>query len=384
MIERRTDCRHFRGSKPCRWNKAEGAECPDCTRHDPIAGRILVIKLDAVGDVLRSTCILPALRSAYPGAWVTWITRADARELLRHNPLVDEVWTFEDPETLARLHVQQWDRVYNLDNAHPSSALAALARAGVKRGFTLSSDGAITPADPAAARWLEMACFDRVKKENTASYQEIMYGLCGLPPPFHRPVLELPDDARQWAADRLAEADRAPVVVGVNTGSGHRWPLKMMSAARLAEFVRSLRKRESRAAVVLLGGPAEREKNDALAAELAGAGVIHAGCDHSLIRFAALIGRCNAVLCGDTLALHVAAARAVPTVACFCPTSRNEIFDYDGLIVKVAPDDCDCLCSYHAVCPTGRDCINRIPVETLVDRVLAQAAAHAAATGVTR
>jgi heptosyltransferase-2 len=35
----------------------------------------LIIKLDAMGDVLRTTALLPALVEAHPRASITWITR---------------------------------------------------------------------------------------------------------------------------------------------------------------------------------------------------------------------------------------------------------------------------------------------------------------------
>src|SRR3954469_17379214 len=69
-----TDCRFFLGDRPCVWHKKEGALCT-CDRYERIEEQILIVKLDAMGDVLRSTALLPPIAAAHPHAAITWITR---------------------------------------------------------------------------------------------------------------------------------------------------------------------------------------------------------------------------------------------------------------------------------------------------------------------
>ena len=68
------DCVHFRGDIPCRPNKQSGMTCPNCTEYQPISKRILIIKLGALGDVIRTTPLIEAYRKLYPGCHITWIT----------------------------------------------------------------------------------------------------------------------------------------------------------------------------------------------------------------------------------------------------------------------------------------------------------------------
>ena len=49
-----TDCRHYQGSMPCVFHKREGRLCDGCVDYDPIRSRILIVKLAAIGDVLRT------------------------------------------------------------------------------------------------------------------------------------------------------------------------------------------------------------------------------------------------------------------------------------------------------------------------------------------
>jgi ADP-heptose:LPS heptosyltransferase len=365
--QRNTTCRHYRGDRPCIWNKQDGSECSSCSHADTITERILIVKLDAIGDVLRSTCILPKLKAMYPRAFITWLTRSASAPLLSGNPFVDRVWKLDEPETLAHLQVQEWALVINLDNAFPSAALAAQAKAPKIIGFILSPEGIITQTNQAAEEWNAMAVFDRVKKENQRSYQQHMYAICGFEPPIERPVLVPPPRALEEAACLLRRDWLEPgeKLIGLNTGAGGRWPLKMMSANRQAELIHLLLK-ETHYKIVLLGGPEERERNRFLIEAANSSRVRDAGCDHKLPDFAALVAQCDALICGDTLALHVATALGVPAVVVFCPTSYHEIHDYDGLIAKIRPDDCACFCGYNRDCPWGKDCINTIPIERIL------------------
>src|SRR5688572_32883598 len=70
------DCRHFRGDVPCAPHKREGVHCDDCPHYDPIQGRILIIKLGAIGDVIRTTPLLRKLKADHPRAHITWLTHS--------------------------------------------------------------------------------------------------------------------------------------------------------------------------------------------------------------------------------------------------------------------------------------------------------------------
>src|SRR5262245_6386084 len=75
----KTDCRHFRPDRPCAPHKQHGVVCATCTEfYDPIRTRVLLVKLAAVGDVLRTTSLLPGLHRRWPGAHVTWLTSSAA------------------------------------------------------------------------------------------------------------------------------------------------------------------------------------------------------------------------------------------------------------------------------------------------------------------
>src|SRR5690606_22820661 len=60
------------------------------TLHDCRPRRICILKPSALGDVVQSLPVLPALRARWPRAKITWIIRDDLSELVDGHPLIDQ------------------------------------------------------------------------------------------------------------------------------------------------------------------------------------------------------------------------------------------------------------------------------------------------------
>ena len=75
---------------------------------------ILLIKLGAIGDVLRTTSILNGLRERYENCCISWLTKKSSMEVLLNNPLIDEIILFDDnPSEL--LKKRNFDIIITLD-----------------------------------------------------------------------------------------------------------------------------------------------------------------------------------------------------------------------------------------------------------------------------
>jgi heptosyltransferase-2 len=366
------DCRFFVGDRPCIWHKATGVLCT-CDHYQRIDQRLLIVKLDAMGDVLRTTALLPALAAAHQGAAITWITRRDSRALLERNPYITEVLTYGE-DALVQLKTRTFDRVINLDAGKTSSALASMANAEQEDGFVLDSRGFVQPTNAAARRWLEMGIFDDLKRRGTRTYQDIMLEIVGLTGMPHRYVFELSEEEQARGRKHLERlgADLSCPVIGLNTGAGRRWQLKQWREDGYLKLVERLARRYS-AQFVLLGGPEEHERHQRLVAQ-SRVPLIDSGCDNPVRHFAAMVAACTLVVAGDTLAMHLALALGRRTVVLFGPTSAPEIEMY-GLGEKVVPN-MDCLACYKPTCdfiPNCMDLISTDMVEAAVDRQLSAA-----------
>lgn len=364
----KTDCRHFKGDRPCAPHKATGVVCASCEEHyDPIQHRVLIVKLAAMGDVLRTTSLLPAIHRRWPGASVTWVTAPSSIPLVERHPLVDRAIAYTGSLPLA-LQTERFDVVLNPDAALDSCALAHSARGMTRVGFAFDRRGAPVPLTEGAARWLEMGVRDDLKKANTRPYQELMAEV--LEVPYEREPPELPVTEEELARGRelaaLHRPDEGRSLVGLNTGAGGRWRFKRWTEAGFAELIRRLGSDGHK--VFLLGGPEEVERNRALA-EGSGGVALDTGCDNPLGSFAGIVDACDVVVTGDTLAMHVAIARRVPTVVLFGPTSLHEIDVFDRG-ARLRAEGKECLVCYRPDCDVRPTCMDELTVDAVHGAVL--------------
>jgi heptosyltransferase-2 len=82
---------------------------------------------------------------------------------------------------------------------------------------------------------------------------------------------------------------------------------------------------------------------------------------HDLLDFSAIVASLDALVTGDTMALHVAIAMGVPVVAIFGPTVPSEIAIY-GPGRKVV-SSADCAPCYRRSCDVSPSCMDAISVE---------------------
>jgi lipopolysaccharide heptosyltransferase III len=357
----RNDCRYFLGDRPCRFRR----QCGGCPHFEPFGTRILIIKLGASGDVLRTTPLLRALKRRYPQSHVTWLVEPESVPLFQSNPLIDRILT-PGLDTWTRLLVERYFLLLCLDKADRATALAMRVQADRKAGFGMTQDGTLCVLNPEAEYALMLGVSDELKfHRNRKSYQQVMFEAAGLEYQGEEYVLEVEDEAAAWAAElgRTLRARGRPVI-GIHTGAGPSFAGKIWPVRHTAELARRLHG-ELECTVLLLGGTRERERNEEIA-RLAGDAVVDTG-SHPFARFAALVDLCDAVVSGDTLSMHVAIARRKQVVALFGSTCAWEI-DLYGRGEHVVTE-AECSPCYLQTCPIGEICMERISVQRVLEAV---------------
>lgn len=211
----KNDCRFFKGDIPCKYHKQEGFHCGDCPYYEPISKRILIIKLGAIGDVIRTMPLMSKLKEVYPDAEISWLTYfTDVVP-----KLVDHILKFELKNVLPLL-ATHFDILYNLDKDKEACALAKMIDADVKKGFTLK-DGKCVPIDKDAEhKWLT-GLFDDVNRANTKSYPQEVFEICGFQFNGEKYILNRPKGSFAW---RINEPQP---LIGLNTGGGDRWTTRL-------------------------------------------------------------------------------------------------------------------------------------------------------------
>lgn len=368
-MELKTDCMYYTGEKPCRHARM----CDGCDLYRPWRSTVLVIKTMAMGDVLRTTSILPAIHDRYPDCRITWVARAASRPLLEHNPYIHELLTLEDA-VVPSLAPRRFDTLLSLDKTTSECGLAMMVSAGVKKGIGLSESGTPFPLDTDADYYFSLGLSDELKfKTNEKTYGELISRVCGLGSERRRPILHLTDIEKK-AGERLVRERGAPGsrrIVYIAPSAGAVFANKTPSAAKWKDIIEKIREDagDEEIAFLLLGGRADSDKVRAVS-DLAG-GLPYIITEDVRV-FAACVGQASVLLCGDTLALHIATALGIRAAVLFGPTCHAEIDLYDkGEKIITSADCAPCYLGHCDISPNCMDVIKPGDVAAAVRRLLA-------------
>lgn len=254
---------------------------------------VLILKLNATGDVVRTTCLLRRL-----DADITWIT-ASSNLVLLSAPLPSFrciAW-----ENRAQAHDSEYDLVINLEDEKEVAAFARSTRGKHLFGAYLDRDECVRYTDD-ARHWFDMSLIsihgrqkaDELKLLNRRSYQQLV--LEGLGFRFENERYVLPQAAKTNLVGDVAIAPFAGAV----------WPMKNWA------------------------------RYDDLSAALQALGLRVNFLPHraSLLEHLGDIANHRCLVGGDSLPMHLALGAGIPCVTLFNCTSPWEIHDY-GIQTKV-------------------------------------------------
>jgi len=339
------DCRQFKGDHPCQPHKREGVICDGCPHYDPVSSRILIIKLGANGDVIRTTPLLAPLRQKYPNSEITWVTWTPevvpTRSFHQDAPDIILPWKWETVVTV--LH-SKFDVVINLDKDPDACSVAEALDAPKKFGFGWEYNRP-RPLNELARHKFLTGIDDSLSRANRKTYPQEIIEMCGLGYQKQRYLL---DPHLEEPVPEGLPSIRP--LVGLNTGCSPRWSSRMWPEQHWVRLATLLK--ESGYGVVLLGGKDEDQKNRriAVASETIYIGVF------PLPRFVRLVGEIDLMVTSVTMAMHIAIGLGKKIVLLNNIFNRHE-FELYGQGVIVEPEiECDCY--YKPVCKNN--CISTI------------------------
>lgn len=328
-------------------------------RRDPVSlpprGRVLILRLDHLGDVLFATPALRALRAGLPEAHLTLLVRPEAAPLVRAGDLVDEVRSFPAPwfaRPARRVALREWvalcrwmaaadfDAALDLRGDVRHLSCMALARVPVRLGYPRTGGGF----------WLSHAVPYRATHEVERNVDLVRVLVpAATAGELAAPAIE--PAAAAWAEAVLRESGldaRRPLVL-VHPGAGY--PSKRWEAAALAHTLeRCLAPGDLQA--VLVGGP--DDVPEALARRVA---IPSLAGRTSLAGLRALLGRAAAYLGHDSGPSHLAVAAGVPSVLLYAGV--NELAEWGpwGGVVRIFHAPVACSPCGLAVCNRAHECM---------------------------
>ena len=333
----------------------------------PRGGRVLVVRLSALGDVIFALETVAALRAERPDVAVDFLVEERFAALLRDNPQIDRVLFYPRrrwlriPGAIRALRQRRYDVVLDVHGIQKSAFQVWLARASTKVGPAApgSREGAAFAYRTAVAMPTPLPHRADIGHRLLASI-----GLSGRPVP---PVLPV-----QPAPPTFFDGLVGPRVF-LHPGTSAFAAFKRWPADRFAELARRLR---ARGIAVLVGfGPGEEELAKPILTAAPGSRAVDGGA-LGLLGLAGVMQQCDVVVAADTGPLHLGAAVGARCVALFGPKNEARYGPraHGDVTHEILFHDVPCRPCTRRTCVTPL-CVLGIDVATVEAAVLRQLAA---------
>jgi len=304
--------------------------------------KVLVLRLSAVGDVIRTLPAVRALKEQAPSSSITWVVEEPSQAFLESQPEVDSVilfprkrWTEgikslrtvwktlgEMRGFIAGLRRRKFDVVLDFHGILKSGLLSFLSGSPKRIGYDRSS----TKEGNSLFSNVKV----RLSKEKISRFERnfaLLRGM-GLEGKDFKYSLHIPSVDREYVASFLksSTASLKRPLIAIHPGTSlkalfKRWPPDQY--ARLADRL----VRELNATVLFTWGDEELEWVEGIRREMKEPSLLGPKTD-SLTRLGEVYRQCDLYVGGDTGPMHIASLMGIPVVVIYGPTDpiENEPF----------------------------------------------------------
>lgn len=337
---------------------------------------ILLIQLGDIGDVVLTTPTVRAIRESFPSSRLNVAVRGKAKGILECCPAVDRVLYIEKSGNsvlesmqknwgfFRRLREEPLDLCVELRTGTRGSIMALLSGAPVRIGRYSETD----------TFWRNRLFTHLVRPENEglqycAEHSLNILAPFGISTERRLPELDVPLATRHRATDLLSEAGLSPGRSFVAVQPFSLWRYKEWPQRRFAQLLTHLAS-DLGTAVVLVGGPDERARAGALAAESRGE-VINLAGKTTLAELAGILVRAELMIGCDSAGIHIAAAVGTPTISIFGPSAPVS-WAPRGVRHHVVNQPWECVPCRRKGCQDSElsRCLETLPVSAVLDKVI--------------
>ena len=296
--------------------------------------KILILRLSAVGDVLRTLPAVMALKEYFPSSHITWMVEEPSKTLLEIQPEIDQVillprkrWTEgmksavkawktfkEMGQFIVELRKEKFDFVLDFHGIIKSGLISFLSgspkrigydRTSSKEGNFLFSNIKVKLPKEKMSRYqrnfallrgvgLEVRDFDAKLHISQRDKEYIESFLAGLNPPLRRPS------------------------IAIHAGTNPKAAFKKWMPDHYAQLADRLI-RELGATVIFTWGPEELESVESIRKEMTEQSVLGPETE-TLTQLGELFRHCDLYVGGDTGPMHIASLMGTPVLVIYGPT----------------------------------------------------------------
>ena len=327
--------------------------------------RILVMKLRHLGDVLLTTPVFGALKRAFPESKIDAYIYQESIPMLEQNPAISQLITYDraykkqgllqqlchEADLLRRIRRNRYDLVINLTEGDRGALAARFSRAPVRVGVDSRKIYTHTAKNCPSLRHTVERQLDVLRRIGISVLSE-----------DKELYLHVSDAACQKMRQKVPW-ERFLVVHAPS-----RWRFKCWPAGRFAELSQKLIERGYRLVFTSGTEPFEIEMVHEIVQNLAPHSALSLAGQISLQELAALIHLSQALVCVDSVPLHMASALKKPVLAIFGPTSEVTWGPWRNPSAIVAAASLSCRPCYMDGCGGSKvaECMKEVSVSRVM------------------
>lgn len=331
--------------------------------------KILIARLDRIGDVVLSTPVIKALRDAYPDSHIAMMVRPYAREIVEGNPYLNEVIIYDkdgDHKGIAgnykfiqELKEKKFDIAVIL---HPTNRThLALSLAGIPEriGYDKKAGFLLTRRIPHTKQF-------GMKHEIDYTLGILKY--VGIEPSTRALYMPTSSASERKIEDIFKEnrVKDSEIIVVISPGAScasKRWGVESF-----ADVANGLIERYV-ARIIIIAGSVDKYFGDRLAS-LITAGCINLSGKTGIGDIASLLKRASLFISNDSGPVHIGCAVGIPVIAIFGRSDRGlspERWGPSGSRDRALHKSVGCDICYAHNCKVGFKCLDSIKPEEVLE-----------------
>ncbi len=331
--------------------------------------RILVVKLDHIGDVLLASPVFSNLRKSYPNTELHALTGTWSRIILENHPDVDKVLTYNSPSFCRSGQPTSIKETYQLYRQLRSQKYDLLVELRGDFRIACFSLFDVTPkrinrASLQIANRLGSRLFSG-KHETTRNLDVLMHA--GIPTPIQETTFAIAKQDEIWTSDFIVTQDfnNHDPLIAIHPGSPI--PLKRWKPNRFAELADWLIKQKS-AQVIFVGVEDEIPIIKKIQNLMIGESTNIAG-KTTIPQLASILKKCKLFIGNDSGPMHLAAAVGTQTIGIYGPGDPTR-FGPVGDKCKTIQKKLDCPPCSGNTCRLGEEgCMSIIQVTDVIQLI---------------
>ncbi len=311
--------------------------------------KILIIQTAFLGDVVLTTPLIRETKRLFPTAELDVLVIPQTKGVLENNPHIRSLITFNKRKarfisffkTIFTARRNKYDLCFLPHRSGTSARIAKYASIPRRIGFA---------GRRPARLYTDRVFFDRRKNQINRLLDLLRY----LKQDDYDAQSEifLSSGMKEKAKKHLEPLEKYPLKIAVAPGSV--WNTKRWPQSYFAELIKKLVKHDI--GTILIGSRDEKKLCDSIAQTTGRANVLNLAGKTGLLQVAAIIQKCDLLLCNDSGSLHLANAVQTDVFAFFGPTVQRFGFAPFRPQDKVFEIDLECRpCASHGgkKCPQG-------------------------------